>query len=213
VYSVLSATGIDSVWVLIFIRKIFGNLGNGMNIKSGALIVGLGLLCFTNHAEASTVYTLENFTTGLFGGFVSGSGTITTDGSTGPLVASDIQSFDITIADTFGGEFEFTNQNSTIVGSGLSASSTQLLFDFSAGTNLAFVGPPVPPNGNNPQFVFETGFVSLGDGSASAGVNESGLTVVAAVPEPSTWAMMILGFAGVGFMAYRRKSKGALMAA
>jgi hypothetical protein len=27
------------------------------------------------------------------------------------------------------------------------------------------------------------------------------------VPEPSTWAMMILGFFGVGFMAYRRKSK------
>jgi PEP-CTERM motif len=36
---------------------------------------------------------------------------------------------------------------------------------------------------------------------------------VAAVPEPSTWAMMLLGFAGVGFMAYRRKSKPALMAA
>jgi len=36
---------------------------------------------------------------------------------------------------------------------------------------------------------------------------------VAAVPEPSTWAMMILGFVGVGFMAYRRKSKPALMAA
>ena len=36
---------------------------------------------------------------------------------------------------------------------------------------------------------------------------------VGAVPEPSTWAMMILGFAGVGFMAYRRKSKPALMAA
>jgi hypothetical protein len=34
---------------------------------------------------------------------------------------------------------------------------------------------------------------------------------VAAVPEPSTWAMMILGFAGLGFMAYRRKAK--LMAA
>jgi Protein of unknown function (DUF642)/PEP-CTERM motif len=29
---------------------------------------------------------------------------------------------------------------------------------------------------------------------------------VSSVPEPSTWAMMILGFAGVGFMAYRRKS-------
>jgi hypothetical protein len=32
---------------------------------------------------------------------------------------------------------------------------------------------------------------------------------VAAVPEPSTWAMMILGFCGVGFMAYRREHNGA----
>jgi hypothetical protein len=36
---------------------------------------------------------------------------------------------------------------------------------------------------------------------------------VGGVPEPSTWAMMLLGFAGIGFMAYRRKSKPALMAA
>jgi PEP-CTERM motif len=34
-----------------------------------------------------------------------------------------------------------------------------------------------------------------------------------AVPEPSTWAMMILGFAGIGFMAYRRKSRVPLAAA
>jgi len=37
-------------------------------------------------------------------------------------------------------------------------------------------------------------------------------TSVAAVPEPSTWAMMILGFAGVGFMAYRRRQDAALAA-
>lgn len=30
---------------------------------------------------------------------------------------------------------------------------------------------------------------------------------VAGVPEPSTWAMMFLGFAGVGFMAYRRSRR------
>lgn len=30
--------------------------------------------------------------------------------------------------------------------------------------------------------------------------------LTAAVPEPSTWAMMILGFVGVGFMAYRKRS-------
>jgi hypothetical protein len=33
---------------------------------------------------------------------------------------------------------------------------------------------------------------------------------VTSVPEPATWAMMILGFAGIGFMAYRRTSKPAL---
>ena len=31
------------------------------------------------------------------------------------------------------------------------------------------------------------------------------LTMAAAAPEPSTWAMMILGFVGLGFMAHRRK--------
>lgn len=30
-------------------------------------------------------------------------------------------------------------------------------------------------------------------------------TAVAAVPEPSTWAMMVLGFAGVGCLADRRR--------
>jgi hypothetical protein len=39
------------------------------------------------------------------------------------------------------------------------------------------------------------------------------VSIPSAVPEPSTWAMMISGFCGLGFMAYRRKSKPALMAA
>jgi PEP-CTERM motif-containing protein len=36
--------------------------------------------------------------------------------------------------------------------------------------------------------------------------------VTSPVPEPSTWAMMILGFAGVGFMTYRRKVKPTFLA-
>jgi hypothetical protein len=51
---------------------------------------------------------------------------------------------------------------------------------------------------------------------AQNGGNPSGLNVqflTAAVPEPSTWAMMILGFLGVGFVAYRRKSGMALRVA
>ena len=64
-------------------------------------------------------------------------------------------------------------------------------------------------------------FVEYGDGSydgISKWVNPEGgtstlkivadFTAVPPVPEPSTWAMMILGFAGVGFMAYRRKRSG-----
>jgi choice-of-anchor C domain-containing protein len=31
---------------------------------------------------------------------------------------------------------------------------------------------------------------------------------VSPVPEPATWAMMILGFLGIGFAAYRRKGRG-----
>jgi hypothetical protein len=38
-----------------------------------------------------------------------------------------------------------------------------------------------------------------------------GVTVT--VPEPSTWAMMVLGFAGLGFAGYRRSSKAACIAA
>ena len=41
----------------------------------------------------------------------------------------------------------------------------------------------------------------------------AGQALTAAVPEPSTWAMLLLGFAAIGFIAYRRKSKPALMAA
>ena len=37
--------------------------------------------------------------------------------------------------------------------------------------------------------------------------------IASAVPEPSTWAMTILGFIGLGFMAYRRKYQTALSAA
>jgi hypothetical protein len=36
---------------------------------------------------------------------------------------------------------------------------------------------------------------------------------LSAVPEPSTWALMMIGFAGLGFMAYRRQQKSAVVVA
>jgi hypothetical protein len=37
-----------------------------------------------------------------------------------------------------------------------------------------------------------------------------GFLLASAVPEPSTWAMMMLGFVGLGFMAYRRRKDSTL---
>jgi choice-of-anchor C domain-containing protein len=72
-------------------------------------------------------------------------------------------------------------------------------------------------------YVFHTlAFTSTGDpvtlsfasqDAGAFGAVIGGVTISSAVPEPSTWAMMILGFAGVGFMAFRRKNKIALGAA
>lgn len=58
--------------------------------------------------------------------------------------------------------------------------------------------------------VIGTGFDSLK--FSAVGISDSyggsldAISLTAAIPEPSTWAMMILGFCGVGFMTYRRRS-------
>jgi hypothetical protein len=43
-------------------------------------------------------------------------------------------------------------------------------------------------------------------------VNPGG-SITAAVPEPSTWAMMLVGFAGLGYAGWRRSRKAASVAA
>jgi hypothetical protein len=70
------------------------------------------------------------------------------------------------------------------------------------------IDPSLALDPNNPTD-FVTQLTFTGDGNFTGTMTP----ITTDVPEPSTWAMMILGFAGVGFMAYRRKSKPALMAA
>jgi hypothetical protein len=104
--------------------------------------------------------------------------------------------------------------------------------EYDTGAQTASYGPHTYTN--NQPFTFDpfyvstfdvpvTGYVSFvsTDGSASyRGDATSTFTFqetvtydytrsVASVPEPSTWAMLLLGFAGIGFMAYRRKAKPA----
>jgi hypothetical protein len=57
-------------------------------------------------------------------------------------------------------------------------------------------------------------FTTVGCRSPCAALGQpiSGDLTIAAVPEPSTWAMMILGFCGLGFMRYRRRKPAAALA-
>lgn len=52
----------------------------------------------------------------------------------------------------------------------------------------------------------------VSDGNFSDNTGAYTITVTA-IPEPSTWAMLLLGFAGVGFVAYRQTKKGFMLAA
>jgi hypothetical protein len=107
------------------------------------------------------------------------------------------------------------------------AASNQIIADFcpsssnSCPTHLLNVGDN--PAGPGAISLTMVGTYTLPANSGSYGVfvaasdslslNPISEQIAAAVPEPSTWAMMILGFAGIGFMAYRQNSKPALMAA
>lgn len=53
-------------------------------------------------------------------------------------------------------------------------------------------------------FTSDSAFTSV---TLSSSSNSFELTNISAVPEPSTWAMMILGFLGLGFFGYRKSSK------
>jgi hypothetical protein len=50
-------------------------------------------------------------------------------------------------------------------------------------------------------------FTSLAGGNANVGNILDNVQVASGVPELSTWAMMLIGFGGIGFLAYRRTKK------
>lgn len=109
-----------------------------------------------------------------------------------------------------------------MVGSALSATATELTFDFSSGAGTVQIQGPTGfwclagtisvecKLGGNSAIVENS--EALGANSALANMVRSGAQVigVAAAPEPSVWAMLVLGFAGLGFIGYR-KTKSAPM--
>lgn len=68
------------------------------------------------------------------------------------------------------------------------------------------IDPSLGLDPNNP-VAFVTSLTFAGPGTFTGTMTPVTVEVAAAVPEPSTWAMMILGFAGIGFVAYRRRNR------
>ena len=86
---------------------------------------------------------------------------------------------------------------------------------FGAGDTHFFMFVTYDTNSNDGSYLIGRGFNAHQSEISVIGVNNwQGITgrMTPAVPEPSTWAMMILGFGGVGYMTYRRRKTAALTA-
>ena len=102
---------------------------------------------------------------------------------------------------------------------------SELIFQYGSGSTWTDVGTyftTANDSGMVKSFsgIFDTTLLSgtfqlrIIDGRTDASGNDFALDnlVLAAVPETSTWAMMILGFFGVGAMTYRRRKTASLAA-
>lgn len=78
----------------------------------------------------------------------------------------------------------------------------------SSGDSINFfntIGTPATDIGSNGNLATGHWSVDL-QGFDQVGAEVRGAGVVTAVPEPSTWAMMMLGFGALAFFAYRRRA-------
>jgi hypothetical protein len=106
----------------------------------------------------------------------------------------------------------FVSLTGTLDGSTINSTPVlddSFVFTFTANVLTAITGSDLPAN---PRLTFfNTGGVEtycFGNGNCNGNdVTSTGTVTISAVPEPATWAMMILGFAGIGFLAYRRKTR------
>jgi hypothetical protein len=182
-----------------FARSIAPGSSRFRDISVAALAVGVITLATTMPMRADTIdtYTLSPGTTFRFndGNVEAATATLTVDatnhtltGGTVTLTGNGPEAGVYIFGEQTGVLHGFTTNGVEInVSSGLETGNpTEAITEVSIGPtgSSGFVFPP-----------FGTDFI-----------------LTTAVPEPSTWAMMILGFLGVGFMAYRRRNRAMLAA-
>jgi hypothetical protein len=102
----------------------------------------------------------------------------------------------------------YTTGWNTIAGSGLKSDNFEE-YDFATGSYVAAF-----PNFSSGPMLFGLTqmFTNPGTFNATAIYDPLQITITS-VPEPSTWAMLTIGFAGLGFAGYRASRKSAALAA
>ena len=149
-------------------------------------------ILFTN---ATVVLTMTNNTTNVTGGpsFFENVGTTTVSVGGGSAV-------------TFSDPIQvFSNQSSTAVGFE-DLSSDDILDSVSASFASYDLKTSIGPIVGSSEFDPSSSFPTTGGAFVLTSVGESATftSATSAIPEPSTWAMMLIGFAGLGYAGYRR---------
>jgi hypothetical protein len=132
-----------------------------------------------------------------------------TTGGNGPVTEAEVR-FDVTFADPFllpADHYFFVPQVQLDAGDFLWLSAAKPIDPASGGipfpvgfTDLqSWTRDDISKNNLEPDWL-RVGTDIVGAGAFNASFSLSGTTI----PEPSTWAMMLLGFAGLGFAGYRR---------
>jgi hypothetical protein len=193
-----------------------------IRVKIKYALLGFGLAGMISFAEPASA-TLYDFTftgKGLDAG-VTATGSFTTDLTSTAVSGSGVFTFP-----------PAAGPGLLVPGSGIAGSlSFDNVFPIDAGSGILFQGTSDPhfffnifaPTGTSLGLGTHDAWASATDGAGflfgSLGfpgvcgncVADGNLTITTAltvpVPEPSTWAMLLLGFFGVGFLAYRRKNE------
>jgi hypothetical protein len=182
-----------------------------LNFTKRLGLVGAAAIATMAGTPASAAQYLFNFSgTGFFGGTLTGNGTITTN--------------DQSFVNQLNG---YTAQTITGITGTFNGSQITGLANVTGSNNLFYLTGPFFVDGNGLGFSTASGvsanlFVTndtsyrvntMGAGLLTGLVTASATQVTAAVPEPATWAMMLLGFGAIGVSVRRKRRVTMLQAA
>jgi PEP-CTERM motif len=169
-------------------------LGSAMTISAAPATADVIFNYTANGTYLDTTQTTQTF-----------SGTLGFDATLGAFVSANIETSSLgNFSTIFNQNFQAPDgRHVDLSNDPVIAFSTDFFFLIVDTQTALLAGLPITVDSRS-NFQADTGLLS---GTSVIG------TVTTSVPEPSTWAMLLLGFAGVGFMAYRRKLKPALMVA